>query len=65
MFDGFTPSNPEGERLDFGSGAFLKLEEGGLAAAAHAAFVLVAGGLGERLGYKGTSSHMQLERAGV
>lgn len=44
---------PEGERLDFGSGRFMELEGRGLAAAADAAFVLVAGGLGERLGYQG------------
>jgi hypothetical protein len=47
------PSNPDGVRLDFGSPDFLKLEQGGMAAVGHAAFVLVAGGLGERLGYKG------------
>jgi hypothetical protein len=52
-FDGYTPSVPEGERLDFGSGRFLQLEGQGLAAAGRAAFVLVAGGLGERLGYQG------------
>jgi hypothetical protein len=52
-FDGYTPSVPEGERLDFGSGRFLQLEAQGLAAAGTAAFVLVAGGLGERLGYQG------------
>jgi hypothetical protein len=52
-FDGYTPSNPEGKRLDFGAPDFLQLEEGGLQAVGHAAFVLVAGGLGERLGYKG------------
>jgi hypothetical protein len=46
---------PEGEALDFGSGRFLELEAGGLAAAGRAAYVLVAGGLGERLGYKGES----------
>lgn len=52
-FDGYTPSNPDGQRLDFGSPDFLQLEEGGLKAVGYAAFVLVAGGLGERLGYKG------------
>lgn len=44
---------PEGERLDFGAERFLELEEKGLAEAADTAFVLVAGGLGERLGYQG------------
>lgn len=53
VFDGFVPSNPEGKRLDFGSPDFLQLEGAGMAAVAGAAFVLVAGGLGERLGYKG------------
>jgi UDP-sugar pyrophosphorylase len=44
---------PEGERLDYGSSRFLNLEQSGLAAAGASAFVLVAGGLGERLGYQG------------
>lgn len=52
-FDGYIPSVPEGERLDFGSSRFLDLEGQGLKAAGYAAFVLVAGGLGERLGYQG------------
>lgn len=55
-FDGFTPSVPEGENLDFGAPRFLQLEDTGLTAAGKAAFVLVAGGLGERLGYKGEHS---------
>ncbi len=52
-FDGYTPSVPEGERLDFASDRFMELEAKGLGAVARAAFVLVAGGLGERLGYSG------------
>ena len=52
-FEGCVPSVPEGERLDFGSQRFRELERAGVAAAANAAFVLVAGGLGERLGYSG------------
>jgi hypothetical protein len=52
-FDGYTPSVPEGEALDFGSDRFMELEAAGLGAVGHAAFVLVAGGLGERLGYSG------------
>jgi UDP-sugar pyrophosphorylase len=44
---------PEGEALDFGSDRFVELERGGVAAAGGCAFVLVAGGLGERLGYSG------------
>lgn len=38
---------------DCSSGRFLQLEGQGLAAAGQTAFVLVAGGLGERLGYRG------------
>lgn len=47
------PSVPEGERLDFGGAAFRDYERAGAAEAGAAAFVLVAGGLGERLGYSG------------
>nr|DAD39808.1 TPA_asm: hypothetical protein HUJ06_014131 [Nelumbo nucifera] len=52
-YDGFTPSVPSGEVLTFGDENFLKFEEAGIMEARNAAFVLVAGGLGERLGYNG------------
>jgi UDP-sugar pyrophosphorylase len=39
--------------LTFGDDNFLSLEAAGVKEACNAAFVLVAGGLGERLGYKG------------
>ncbi|WOK92093.1 hypothetical protein Cni_G00784 [Canna indica] len=52
-YDGFTPSIPSGEVLTFGDDKFILLEEAGVREARKAAFVLVAGGLGERLGYKG------------
>ncbi|BAF20396.1 uDP-sugar pyrophosphorylase [Oryza sativa Japonica Group] len=52
-YDGFSPSVPSGEVLTFGDDNFVSLEEAGVKEARHAAFVLVAGGLGERLGYKG------------
>lgn len=52
-YDGFTPSVPAGEVLTFGDDNFIMLEEAGIREARNAAFVLVAGGLGERLGYKG------------
>ncbi|XP_004502545.1 UDP-sugar pyrophospharylase [Cicer arietinum] len=52
-FDGFTPSVPTGETLTFGDENFIKFEETGVREARRAAFVLVAGGLGERLGYNG------------
>lgn len=44
---------PEGEWLKYGSEHFVKSEEAGVKEARRAAFVLVAGGLGERLGYSG------------
>jgi UDP-sugar pyrophosphorylase len=39
--------------LNFGDDKFISLEAAGVKEARNAAFVLVAGGLGERLGYKG------------
>ncbi len=44
---------PDGEKFDFGSTSFMSAERRGLQEAGAAAFVLVAGGLGERLGYSG------------
>ncbi|KAK1555712.1 hypothetical protein Q3G72_030346 [Acer saccharum] len=52
-FDGFTPSVPTGEALSFGDDIFMNYEQAGIREAKNAAFVLVAGGLGERLGYNG------------
>ncbi|KAG5525131.1 hypothetical protein RHGRI_031715 [Rhododendron griersonianum] len=52
-FDGFTPSVPSGESLTFGDNSFVQFEETGVREMQNAAFVLVAGGLGERLGYNG------------
>ena len=44
---------PSGERLKFGDESFSTFEDQGLKEARNSAFVLVAGGLGERLGYSG------------
>nr|KYP70005.1 UDP-sugar pyrophosphorylase 1 [Cajanus cajan] len=52
-FDGFTPSVPTGETMIFGDENYINYEEAGVREARKAAFVLVAGGLGERLGYSG------------
>lgn len=52
-FDGFTPSVPKGETLTFGDDSFMSFEDAGVKEVRKAAFVLVAGGLGERLGYNG------------
>ena len=50
-YDDFTPSIPSGEKLSFDDPMYEKLEEEGLEVARYTGFVLVAGGLGERLGY--------------
>lgn len=51
--EGFTPEVPEGISMDFGSTEFQEMEIKGVEQAEQCAFVLVAGGLGERLGYSG------------
>ncbi|CAN6173475.1 unnamed protein product [Urochloa humidicola] len=62
-YDGFTPSVPSGEVLTFGDDNFVSLEAAGVKEARNAAFVLVAGGLGERLGYKGIKVALPRETA--
>ena len=55
-FSEYTAHVPEGERLSFdGEGTldFAEMEQLGLECMEHVAVVLVAGGLGERLGYSG------------
>lgn len=49
--DGWTPSVPQGEAFDVGTEAFDETEQSGLKEVGKCGFVLVAGGLGERLGY--------------
>lgn len=51
--EGLIPSVPTGERLTYGDSQFQKFEDRGMAEAGSAVFVLVAGGLGERLGFPG------------
>ncbi|KAL8193664.1 hypothetical protein R6Q57_026799 [Mikania cordata] len=60
-FDGFTPSVPSGEVLTFGDDNFIQYEESGVKQVQNAAFVLVAGGLGERLGYRGIKVALPME----
>ncbi|KAK9828897.1 hypothetical protein WJX72_002655 [[Myrmecia] bisecta] len=62
-FEGYTPVVPDGEKLDYGSESFQEYEELGAEAAGRAAFVLVAGGLGERLGYSGIKLALPAESA--
>ena len=52
-YEGFIPSAPKGHKIDFYSPEIDVLEEIGIQEVKNAAFVLVAGGLGERLGYNG------------
>lgn len=55
LVEEWTPHVPAGRILDFGAqdADFVHFEEVGAAALQNAAFVLVAGGRGERLGYDG------------
>lgn len=52
-FEGVEARVPHGAAFDYASPAYRAAETGGATLAAHAGFVLVAGGLGERLGYSG------------
>ena len=51
--DGWTPSVPAGEAFELGTDAYRTTERLGMKELGSVGFVLVAGGLGERLGYKG------------
>lgn len=52
--DGWSPSIPAGEKFELGTEAYESTEALGLHHLGKVGFVLVAGGLGERLGYNGT-----------
>ena len=62
-YEGYTPAVPEGERLTYGTAQFDAAEATGMEAIRDAAFVLVAGGLGERLGYHGIKVALPVETA--
>lgn len=51
--DGWTPSVPEGSKFEIGTKEFKAVEKVGIRELGNVGFVLVAGGLGERLGYSG------------
>ncbi|CAM9649551.1 unnamed protein product, partial [Discosporangium mesarthrocarpum] len=61
--DGWSPSVPEGVSLDVGAPDYLDLEKIGLHEVKHCGFVLVAGGLGERLGYSDIKLRLPSETA--
>ncbi|QDZ20571.1 UTP--glucose-1-phosphate uridylyltransferase [Chloropicon primus] len=60
---GYTPEVPPGSVLNCRSDEFVGLERVGAAEAGRTAFVLVAGGLGERLGYSGIKLALPSESA--
>ena len=60
-FEGMVPSVPDGEKLRFLSDEYVRAERAGMDAAKDAAFVLVAGGMGERLGYNGIKVSLPVE----
>jgi len=60
-FEGYAVEIPEGELMQIGSEAFRRDEQLGLSAMRQAAFVLVAGGLGERLGFDGIKVELPTE----
>mmetsp|Transcript_10883 Transcript_10883/g.19215 ORF Transcript_10883/g.19215 Transcript_10883/m.19215 type:complete len:600 (+) Transcript_10883:279-2078(+) len=60
-FEGLVPSVPIGERLQAATAQFEECEAIGLKEAGHTGFILVAGGLGERLGYHGAKVSIPAE----
>lgn len=60
-YEGYTPNIPEGQVLTPGGADHRKMETLGLQNVEKMGFVLVAGGLGERLGYSGIKIALPLE----
>ena len=54
--DGWSPAVPEGEKFDLGTDLYDATEAEGRKLLGKVGFVLVAGGLGERLGYNGAKA---------
>jgi len=61
--EGWTPSVPDGEVFEIGTESYDKFESVGLGEMGKCGFVLVAGGLGERLGYGGIKLGLPTELA--
>jgi UDP-sugar pyrophosphorylase len=51
--EGFSPAIPEGEKFELDTVKYRNTEKVGIKLLGKVGFILVAGGLGERLGYKG------------
>lgn len=62
-YAGFVPKVPSGQRLSLGSAEFDAAEAQGIEEAGRTAFVLVAGGLGERLGFSGIKIALPIDTA--
>eukprot|EP00756_Hemistasia_phaeocysticola_P005684 Hpha_TRINITY_DN13453_c0_g2::TRINITY_DN13453_c0_g2_i1::g.131071::m.131071/K12447/USP; UDP-sugar pyrophosphorylase len=60
-FAAYKPEVPEGINITFPSPEFRRLEKLGIAEVGHCAVVLVAGGLGERLGYSGIKVELPVQ----
>ena len=60
-YSGFVPQQPDTVNLSNFDANYLEMEQRGLAQADKLAFVLVAGGLGERLGYNGLKIDIPFE----
>lgn len=60
-YEGYTPSIPTGIDMIIGSNEFHNYEKNGIEKMAEVGFVLVAGGLGERLGYPGIKISIPIE----
>lgn len=58
-YEGWTPSVPTGEEIEYKD--FNSIEEIGMQQIPKCAFVLVAGGLGERLGYSGIKIQLPVD----
>jgi len=61
--DGWEPSVPTGASFDFGTTEYEETEKLGLKEIGAVGFALVAGGLGERLGYNGIKVELPVELA--
>ncbi|KAH0486693.1 MAG: uncharacterized protein KVP18_000597 [Porospora cf. gigantea A] len=61
QFEGYTPNVPLIDRFEPGTGPFAEKETQGECELARCAFVLVAGGRGERLGYQGIKLGLPVE----
>ncbi|VEU36725.1 unnamed protein product [Pseudo-nitzschia multistriata] len=59
--DGWAPSVPQGESFELGTDKYRETESKGMELLEKVGFVLVAGGLGERLGYNGAKIGLPTE----